>query len=312
MIATVTLNPAVDKSLTVMDFAPGKTNRAEVTGIDAGGKGVNVARAAHRFGLPVCTLGFAAGRNGRFILDELAASGIPADFIDVPGETRVNLKIQDPAHGTETEINEPGFQVSRTHLDEFRTKLREYAPRCDLVVFSGSLPPGLSPETYGDLIAITRRCGATAVLDTVGEPLRRGLTAGVELVKPNRAEVEYLFQKPLRSPQELADAARSMLQMGAQQVVISLGAEGAVGATREGVLMARPPRVELRSSVGAGDAMVAALAYGIVRHLPFRDAFRFAVAASAATVARNGTKLADFAAAQELLGQVRIDSAVAA
>jgi 1-phosphofructokinase len=272
----------------------------------------DVARAARRFGLPVCALGFAAGRNGRFILDELAASGIPADFIDVPGETRVNLKIKDPARGTETEINEPGFHISPRHWDEFRTKLREYAPRCDLVVFAGSLPPGLPPDTYGDLIALTRGCGAAAVLDTAGEPLRHGLAAGAELVKPNRAEVEGLFEKPLRNPQELAAAARSLLQMGAQQVVISLGAEGAVGATREGVLMARPPRVELRSSVGAGDAMVAALAYGIVRHLPFRDAFRFAVAASAATVARNGTKLADFAAAQELLGQVRIDTSVAA
>jgi len=312
LIATVTLNPAIDKSLTVRGFAAGRTNRGEVTRIDAGGKGVNVARAAKRFGLPVCALGLAAGRNGRFLLDALAAAGVPADFIDVPGETRTNLKIYDPLKGTETEINEPGFQVSRSHLEEMKGKLREYAPRCELVVFSGSLPPGAPPETFAELISITKECGATSILDTAGLPLRHGLAAGVLLVKPNRAEVEELLERPLRSRRELADAARVMLEMGAQQVVISMGAEGALGATQETVLMAQPPAVELRSSVGAGDTMVAALAYGIVRHLPFPDSFRLAVAAGAATVARDGTKVADFAAAQALLPRVKIDASVAA
>jgi len=312
LIATVTLNPAIDKSLRVSGFAPGKTNRAEVTRIDAGGKGVNVARAARRFGLPVCALGFAAGRNGRFILDVLAATGIPADFIDVPGETRVNLKIHDPVQGTETEINEPGFQISPAHFEEMRRKLEEYAPRCELVVFSGSLPPGAPSHAYGDLITITRKCGAASLLDTGGEALRHGLAAGAELVKPNRAEVEELLERPLRNSSDLAEAARHLLNLGAQQAVISLGVEGALGANREGILWARPPRVELHSSIGAGDTMVAALAYGFVRHLPFRDSFRLAVAASAATVARDGTKVADFAAAQELLPQVKIDAGIAA
>jgi 1-phosphofructokinase len=118
MIATVTLNPAVDKSVTLRDFAEGKTNRVEVARLDAGGKGINVAKVLKRLGVEVCALGFEAGGNGRFILDALKAEGIPAEFIQVPGETRVNLKIRDLEKGIETELNEAGFPVTAEHLVE--------------------------------------------------------------------------------------------------------------------------------------------------------------------------------------------------
>ncbi len=312
MIATVTLNPAIDKSLTVPRFEVGKTNRGEVARTDAGGKGVNVAQATKRFGLPVCALGLVAGRNGRFILEALSAAGIPADFITVPGETRVNLKIHDPMSGTETEINEPGFRVSLACLSEMRRKIEAYAPRCEVMIFSGSLPLDAPPETFGDFITIAKNCGAKCILDTAGAALRHGLAAGPCLIKPNRAEVEGLLQKPLRTSHELAEAARTLIAMGTQQVVISLGAEGALGATQDEVLIARPPAVKVQSSIGAGDTMVAVLAFALVEGMPFRQAFRLAVAASAATVAMEGTKVADFAAAQDLVPQVKVEDAVAA
>ncbi len=128
MIATVTLNPAIDKSLTVPRFEVGKTNRGEVGRTDASGKGINVAMALKQFGADVCALGFMSGSNGHLILEALASSGIPADFVSVPGETRVNLKIRDPIYRTETELNEPGFQVLPTHLDAMKEKIREHAP----------------------------------------------------------------------------------------------------------------------------------------------------------------------------------------
>jgi 1-phosphofructokinase len=311
MIATVTLNPAIDKSMTVSHFEVGKTNRGEVGRTDAGGKGVNVAQAIKRFGLPVCALGLVAGRNGRFLLEALSAAGIPADFITVPGETRVNLKIHDPVSGTETEINEPGFRVSPACLSEMRRKIETYAPRCEVMVFSGSLPLDAPPETFRDFIRIAKNCGAKCILDTAGPALRHGLAAGPWLIKPNRAEVEGLLQKPLRTSHELAEAARTLIAMGTQQVVISLGAEGALGATQDEVLIARAPAVEVQSSIGAGDTMVAVLAFALVEGLPFRQAFRLAVAASAATVAMEGTKVADFAAAQGLVPQVKVEDAVA-
>ena len=146
MIVTVTLNPAIDRSLTVPRFEVGKTNRGEVRRTDAGGKGINVAKAVKQFGAEVCALGFVAGSNGHFILEALAASGIPADFTNVPGETRVNLKIHDPVYKTETELNEPGFQVLPKHLEAMKQKIREYGPRCDVMVFSGSRRPEPRPR----------------------------------------------------------------------------------------------------------------------------------------------------------------------
>ena len=307
MIATVTLNPAIDKSVAVPRFEVGKTNRGEVSRTDAGGKGINVAKAVKQFGAEVCALGFVAGSNGHFILEALAASGIPADFINVPGETRVNLKIHDPVYGTETELNEPGFQVFPEHLEAMKQKIEEYAPRCEVMVFSGSLPPGAPPKTCAELITIAKALGAKCMLDTVGPALKHGLKAKPLLLKPNRAEVEGLLQKRLSSRSELAEAARKLLELGAEEAVISLGAEGAIAATRQDLLSARPPSVAPRSSVGAGDAMVAALAYGEVKRLPFRESFCLAVAASAAAVTMEGSKVADLALVHSLLPQVQIE-----
>jgi len=261
MIVTVTLNPAIDKSLAVPRFEVGKTNRGEATRTDAGGKGINVAKAVKQFETKVRALGFVAGSNGHFILEALAASGIPADFINVPGETRVNLKILDPVYKTETELSQPGFQVLPEHLEAMKQTVREYGSRCDVMVFSGSLPPGTPPETFAELITIARTLGAKCMLDTAGPALKHGLEAKPFLLKPNRAEVEELLQERLSTRRELAEAARELLAMGAEEAVISLGADGAVAATSHDLLSARPPAVAPRSSVGAGDAMVAALAY---------------------------------------------------
>ena len=307
MIVTITLNPTIDKSLVVPRFEVNKTNRGEVRRTDAGGKGINVAKAVKEFGTEVCALGFVAGSNGQFVLEALAASGIPADFINVPGETRVNLKIHDPEYGTETELNEPGFQVLPEHLEMMQQKIREYGPRCEVMVFSGSLPPGAPPETYAELIPIARDLGAKCMLDTVGPALKLGLEARPHLTKPNRAEVEALLQERLSTRSELAKAARKLLEMGAEEAVISLGADGAIAATRQDLLSAHPPAVTPRSSVGAGDAMVASLAFGEVKHLSFRESFRLAMAASAAAVTMEGSKVADLALIQSLIPLVQVE-----
>jgi len=307
MIATVTLNPAIDKSLTVPRFEVGKTNRGEVRRIDPSGKGINVANALKDFGIEVCALGFIAGNNGRVILEALAANGIPADFCNVPGETRVNLKILDPVLETETELNEPGFRVFPKHLGAIRQKIIEYGPRCELMIFSGSLPPGAPPETYSELMLAATALGASCVLDTGGPALKLGLDAKPFLIKPNRAEVEELLEVRLSTRRELAEAARKLLEMGAEEVVISTGPDGAFAATRQELLAARPPAVAARSSIGAGDAMVAAFVYGKVNHLSFRDSFRLAMAASAAAVTMDGSKAAGQAAVQSLLPQVQIE-----
>jgi 1-phosphofructokinase len=268
-----------------------------------------VAKALKRLGSAVCALGLVAGSNGRFILDALSAEGIPADFVLVPGETRVNLKIHDPEKGTETELNEPGFRVTTEHLEELRRKIEAHAPHCEVMVFSGSLPPDAPPAIFADLIRLAKTHGAKCILDTAGPGLKHGLEAGPYLIKPNRAEVEELLKSSLRTHRELVEAARELIRMGSEQVLISLGAEGAVGVAGKEALFAQPPAVKARSSVGAGDTMVAAMAHAAVEGLPFRQAFRMAVAASAATVAMEGTKVADLAAVQALIPQVMLEDA---
>jgi 1-phosphofructokinase len=193
------------------------------------------------------------------------------------------------------------------HLEAIKEKITEYGPRCEVMIFSGSLPPGAPPATFAELMTIASALGSKCMLDTAGPALKYGIEARPLLLKPNRAEVEELIQIPLRTRHELAQAARKLLEMGAEEAVISMGAEGAVAATKYDLLSARPPTVAAQSSVGAGDAMVAALAFGEITHLSFRDSFRLAMAASAAAVTMEGSKVADLAAVHSLLPQVRVE-----
>jgi 1-phosphofructokinase len=289
MIATVTLNPALDKTMAIPGFAIGRTNRASIERIDAGGKGINVAKAARQLGCPVIALGFLAGANGRCVADALQAMGIPCDFEWVPGETRVNLKIKDPLTGTETEINEPGFQVGADHVQSLKRRVEEQAGQCSVMVFSGSLPPGVPPEIYGEFIRIARNRGAQTILDTAGAALKHGIAAGPDLIKPNRAEAEEVLETRIDGEAALVPAARRFLALGARVVVLSLGADGALAVSRRERWRARSPSVAASSSIGAGDAMVAALAFAMTRSLALEDALRLATAAGAATVATNGS-----------------------
>ena len=307
MVVTVTLNPAIDKRMIVPRLKVGATNRAEVERIDPGGKGVNVAKALQQLGCPVVATGFLAGNNGRLIAEGLAARGITADFIQVPGETRVNLKIKDPVEGTETEINEPGFHVEEKYVKQLEGKLESYAGRCDTVVLSGSLPPGVPTDVYAGLIAIARRAGAKTILDTNGSALRSGLAAGPDLLKPNRVEIEELVGAKIENERELAQAARQVLGMGVSRVVVSLGAEGALAASAREVWRARCPSLEVRSSVGAGDAMVAALVYALRKDLPEEESLRLATAAGSATASMSGSRVADFKRIQEFLPRIQME-----
>jgi 1-phosphofructokinase len=307
MIATVTLNPAVDKTITVPRFAVGKTNRGRVERVDPGGKGVNVAQALKHLGCPAVASGFLAGNHGRDIAEALAAEGVPTDFIHLPGETRVNLKIIDPVAGAETEINEPGFEVGAEHLARMARKVEELAGRCAVVVFSGSLPPGAPQDTYAALIRVAKSRGARTVLDADAGALRSGMTACPDLIKPNRAEAEEALQASIDGERGLAQAARRLLALGPGAVVISLGAEGSLFASPAGLLRARTPAVKTGSTVGAGDAMVAALAYALLRRLPPGEALRLAAAAGAATATMRGSAVADFQLIRDFLPRVVIE-----
>lgn len=306
MIVTVTLNPAVDKTVIVRAFKAGATNRATVDRLDVAGKGINVARSLKRLGCDVVATGFLGADDPHGVAATLARHGIDADFVPVAGETRVNLKIIDPLDGVETEINEPGFEVPADAIATLAARLRALARRASVMVFSGSLPPGAPLDLYAQLVALARAEGARTVLDTAGGALAAGIAAGPDLAKPNRAEAEELLETPIAGEGSLVSAAQRILTLGARSVVISLGPDGALSASPAGMWRARPPGVSAHSTVGAGDAMVAALAYGLMQSLSASAALRLATAASCAAAVTAGP----FAAMEQidaLVGQISIE-----
>jgi 1-phosphofructokinase len=285
MIVTVTPNPAVDRTVSIRRFTIGTTNRAVAERIDIGGKGINVARHLARLGCDVIAAGFIDASDVHSVMPTLAVQGIQSDFVRVPGDTRMNLKILDPVTGQETEINEPGTLLAAGAVPALLEKLRGLAPRCAVMVFSGSLPPGAPPDLYAQAIELAAAAGVKTVLDAAGDALRLGIAAKPDLVKPNRAEAEELLGVALGSEAELVAGAKRLVEYGARTAVISLGADGAVCASATGAWRARAPEIAARNTVGSGDAMVAALAWALTRSLTLPEALRLATALGSATAA---------------------------
>ncbi|CEP67750.1 Tagatose/fructose phosphokinase [Moorella glycerini] len=285
-IITVTLNPALDKTVVVENFEPGKTNRARIVCYEPGGKGINVAKYLHELNYPVIATGFLAGHNGILIKEALQERGILADFIEVEGETRINLKVIDPVKNTETEINENGFIVRKEDLTALEQKLDALLSRCRLLVLSGSLPGGVPGDFYATLIRQGQKYGIAVILDAEGEALEYGLAARPLLVKPNKYEAETLLDEQISTPEDAVRAGIKIRQAGAAMVVISLGALGAVAVDGHQALWAQPPRLAVGSTVGAGDAMVAVLARAISEGTGLAEALPLAVAAGTRLAAR--------------------------
>lgn len=289
-ILVLALNPALDRTLWVPGFTPGKTNRVQRSRLDPGGKGINVARVLRALGASVQVMGFLGEENGDPIRTHLDQIGVPHRFLRVPGETRVNLKILTPETGTVTEVNDAGFVVPPEALERLTALVVEALSETGVLVLSGSLPRGVPADYYGQLIAKAREAGVRTVLDADSEPLALAVAAGPTVVKPNRDEATRLLGRPLTTRQEVLQAARDLRAQGPQTVVISCGAEGAVLVSPEGAWWAVPPAIQPRSTVGAGDAMVAALALALAEGWPPEEALRTATAAGAATASLEGTQ----------------------
>lgn len=305
-VVTVTLNPALDKTVTVERFQYGEVNRVCQLRVDAGGKGINVAKVLHRFGVPVLATGLIAGTQGDQLVKRLAEDGVPFDFVEVPGETRVNLKIVDAAHKVTTEINEPGFSVAPQDLARFTEKLAALLDEAAVLVLSGSLPRGVAPSVYADFIRLAHEKGVKAIFDADGPALGEGLRARPFAVKPNAAELERLVGRPLAGEADVVAAARTLREAGVSLVVVSLGKDGAVVLDRQEGFRVWPFTVEPQSTVGAGDAMVAAMAYALLEGLSLEELARWATAAGTVTAAKSGTQVCTLAEVRAALDRVRV------
>ena len=304
MIITVTLNPALDKTVEIPDFSLDAVNRITAMRTDPGGKGLNVSKVIAKLGGTSTVVGVLGGTTGRRIADAMDALGIACQFTFVDGETRTNLKVIDPARHTNTDLNEPGLTVDQETLDHMRDALVAAIRPGDIVVLSGSLPKGAPVDTYGSWTAACRTAGARVFLDADGEPPAHGLAAKPYLAKAHNHELSRLTGRALETADDLLAAARTLIADGVERVVVSMGGDGALFVSADGAYRAEGLRVPVGSTVGAGDSMVAALAYAAEQGMADADTVRLAVATSAANVMCSGSQAAERSAVDELLPHV--------
>lgn len=306
MIYTVTLNPALDKTVEIPGMALDTVNRVTSMRTDPGGKGINVSKVIAKLGGESCAVGILGGESGRTLLAALEREGLRTHFRFVEGQTRTNLKIIDRALHTNTDINEPGLTVSPADLDALLRDLLGMVREGDIVVLAGSLPQGAPQDTYRVWTAACREMGARVCLDADGVLLAEGLKAAPYLIKPNEDELSRLVGHRLTDTDELIAEGRRLLKGGVTRVVISLGERGALYLRGNEVLYAEGLSVPVGSTVGAGDSVVAALAYADSLGMSDEDAVRLSTATGAANVMCSGTQPAEREAVEKLLPQVKI------
>ena len=307
MITTITLNPAVDKTIVINNFSVGNVNRVTSIRLDAGGKGINVSKVINNLGGKSKAMGILSGKSGEFIKEYLDSTNILNDFIFTEGETRTNIKVVDEINHTNTDINEAGPQASDKDLNEVSDKIFNNINSEDIIVFSGSVPSNVDKKIYGNWIERAKAKGAKTILDADGELLKYGIQSGPFLVKPNIDELEGMFNKKINGVKEAVEIAKSLLAYGIVIVVVSLGGEGAIFVNKECSIYAHGLKVDVKSTVGAGDSMVAALAHSIEQGLSFEETVKLAVATSAANVMTSGTEPSDIKTIIELEKQVKFE-----
>lgn len=291
MIATVTLNPAFDRTIYVEGLVCGDTNRILRTELDAGGKGINASRMLAVLGAETVALGFIGGTAGRFINHVLTEAGITTDFVHTCAETRTNVDIQDHDGMPPTTLNERGGPIEARELDQLKERVRDWAAKSKFMVFGGSVPKGLEPGIYAELIRIAQSQGAKAILDADNECLTLGLGACPMMIKPNIDEAKRLCGLDLVTPEDISVAARQLVKRGIELVVVSMGRRGAVAATMDECWHALPPDVIAVSTVGSGDSMVAGICSALASDKPLCEALALGSAAGAATAMSSGVEM---------------------
>jgi 1-phosphofructokinase family hexose kinase len=309
LIVTVTLNAALDRTLTVPNFQRGQRHRASQGLMLAGGKGINIARALKLVGVPVVATGMVGGRTGTRIVEELTAEAVLNDFVRIEDESRTSTAVVDPTAGSYTEINEWGPEVRPEELEMLLEKLDYLSQGADAVVFAGSLPRGVNEGFYGDAIREMNRRGVQTVLDSEGQPLRLGVQAEPFLVSPNQREAESLVGQEFNDDDDFMLGLDSIAEQGARNVLITQES-GCFALLREDRetrrYRARAPQVEPISVVGSGDALLSAFLAARLEEKPLEEALRTAVATGTASTLEVGAGRFEPREASRLVSSVEV------
>ena len=292
MIITVTMNPAIDKTLDVNGFQAGSVHRVTKVIQDAGGKGINVSKTIHALGGSTIATGFLGGNSGHMIEHALEDMDIGHDFIHIDGETRTNIKVVDTTKkGFVTEFNEPGPEITRQDIDALVKNLEELARPSSIFAFSGSVPASVPRDIYAYLTRKLRKRQATVMIDASGDLLKESIKAKPFLIKPNVFELAGLFGlEGELSTDTIVDLGKELLGRGINTIAVSRGQNGAVFLDHNRIFTVSGIQIQAHSTVGSGDAMLAALAYGLDTELPYEDSAKLAIAASAGACTTIGTK----------------------
>ncbi|MDA0180284.1 1-phosphofructokinase family hexose kinase [Solirubrobacter phytolaccae] len=314
MIVTVTLNTAIDKTLSVPNFRLGRRHRTVEQTTMPGGKGVNVARVLKTLGAPVIATGLAGGATGTRIVDQLTQLSVLSDFVRIGEESRTNTAVIDPTTGEQTEINEKGPKVTPQEVELFVDKLLYLAKGASLCVFAGSLPREVDTDIYAFLIRELRKLNVTTVVDTDGDPLRRAVRAEPDVVSPNMLEAEELVGHEFNDDEDRTYAVKEVCDMGAREALMTLpdGCFARMHPPHEAEpqiyrVRVRGGAIEPRATVGSGDAFLAGYVAARYQSKPVDEALAFAVACGAESTQHLGAGLVDPDRVQRLLGEVDVE-----
>jgi 1-phosphofructokinase family hexose kinase len=312
MIITVTLNAAIDKSLSVPNFRLGRRHRTVEQRTMAGGKGVNIARTLKALGQPVIATGFAGGATGTHIVEQLTEESILNDFVRIREESRTNTSVLDPTTGEQTEINERGPEVSASEVELFRDKLLYLARGAAIVVFAGSLPRGVEPDLYAGLIHDLERLDVTTVIDTDGEPLRQAARAEPHVVSPNVLEAEELVGHEFAGEDERLQVVREIAAIGPREAIMTLPDGCIAQVLIDGQPQAKRARIEQRAEPiarrGSGDAFLAGYVAARYEGRAPDHCLRLGVACGAESTGRLEAGLIDPREARRLMGDVELSA----
>jgi 1-phosphofructokinase len=306
MIVTVTLNPSLDRTLSVPEFIPGTIHRARLVRVDLGGKGINVSRALQALDLPSRIVGFSGGRTGNALQAGLLAEAFAVSFVEVGDEIRQNITLLDESNMQYTKINEQGPSIGPEHVAALEELVGNTVQPGDLWAFCGSLPPGVPTNLYARLITCVQEKRALAFLDTSGAPLRDGMRASPFALKVNTEEAGDLLGWHLEGDQAVLEAARELQANGTRLVMLTRGAQGLVVAKESGTVIATPPPIAARSAVGAGDATLAGLLWAVSDQSDLVTTACRAVACGTAAAMHEGTGMGDRLLIQDLLARIKI------